>query len=267
MLAAITYEPLVRVHLGPLSISPHAVGITLGFVLGALLFYPRARARGVDADWLSTALLRGATGAIIGARLSFVVNNLDTFDSPLEWFQVWEGGISFLGGLAGALVAQIGHLRRGGYRFFQIMDAAAPGLALGVAVARVGDLVIADHLGTTTSLPFGFRCPDVVDVGRTVGSACPPGELVHLTAAYDLVVVLVVLALVLRLERRPFAEGTIAIAAALAYSVGRFASDFARVDVRRLGLTGSQWLLLGVALVSAVALVRRARRPAVLTLD
>jgi hypothetical protein len=73
-----------------------------------------------------------------------------------------------------------------------VLDAAAPGLALGIAVGRLGDLAIADHLGRPTSLPLGFRCPTVSVVGETVGSPCSPGTVVHLTAAYDLVGALLV---------------------------------------------------------------------------
>lgn len=261
VLAAISYTPLVRIHIGPLAISPHGIGTALGFALGALLLYPRARKRGIAEDWIGPALTRAMIGALIGARVAFVVNNLHTFDSPIEWFQVWNGGISLLGGITGALIANRRHFRRGGYRFFQVMDAVVPGLAVGIAVGRIGDLVIADHLGARTTLPFGFQCPDVVDVGRTVGSRCPPGAVVHLTAAYDLISVSLVLALVLYLERRRLREGTLAIAAALAYAIGRFSFDFLREDARHLGLTGSQLFALTIAIAATTALLRRRRQP------
>lgn len=261
VLGAISYTPLVRIHIGPLAISPHGIGTALGFALGAKLLYPRTRARGIDDQWVGAALTRALIGAIIGARVAFVVNNFSHFDSPIEWFQVWNGGISLLGGISGALLANAKHMRRGGYRFFQVMDAVVPGLAVGIAVGRIGDLVIADHLGGRTSLPFGFQCPNIVDVGRTVGSPCPAGEVVHLTAAYDLIAVSVVLAIVLFLERKRLREGTLAISAALAYAIGRFSFDFLREDVRRLGLTGSQMFALSVAIAATVALVRRRRRP------
>ena len=139
------------------------------------------------------------------------------------------------------------------------MDAAAPALALGIAIGRIGDLVIADHLGAPTTLPFGFRCPAVVDVGRTVGSRCPPGEVVHLTALYDLIAVSAVLGLLLWARRRPRPEGELSLIAAIAYGVGRFAFDFLRADVRRLGLTASQWVAVAVVGLAIAALVRRRR--------
>lgn len=260
VLSAISYDPLVKINLGPLSISPHGIGTAVGFLAGAQLFLPAARRRGMPDELVQQILTRAIIGAIVGARLFFVVNNFSDFDGPVEWLKIWEGGISLLGGIAGAIAVCLPLLRGGGWRFFQVMDAAVPGVAIGIIFGRIGDLVIADHLGARTDVAFGFRCPDVVDVGRTVGSPCPPGEVVHLTALYDLIVVSLVLALVLVVRRRARWEGTTTLVAAAAYGAGRFAFDFLREDVRRLGLTGSQ--MVGIAVVTTALVVLWRRRPA-----
>ncbi|MDQ3384501.1 MAG: prolipoprotein diacylglyceryl transferase [Actinomycetota bacterium] len=259
MLAAISYEPLVRIGIGPFAISPHGIGTALGFAAGAWLMLPGMRRRGVDDDLFGVIATRSIIGGIVGARFFYVLNNLSSYDSVIEVLKVWEGGISLLGGLFGAILLSYPAVRGKGLRFLQVMDAAVPGVALGIAIGRVGDLVIADHLGAPTDLPFGFRCPDTVDVGRTVGSPCPPGEVVHLTALYDLVAVSVVLAIVLLYRRNRRVEGAVTLVAAMAYGTGRFAFDFLREDTRRLGLTGSQWVALGVLSVAAALFVRRRR--------
>ena len=259
VLSAITYSPLVRIHIGPLSISPHGIATAVGFAAGARLMLPAARARGLSDELVYRMLTRAAVGAIVGARFFYVANNLGDFDSPTEWFQVWEGGISLLGGIFGAIVANIALFRRERVGFFRVMDAAVPGLALGIVIGRIGDLVIADHLGGRTDLPFGFRCPDVVDVGRTVGSPCPPGEVVHLTAAYDLIAASLVFITLLVVRRRPRPEGLLTLLGALVYALGRFGFDFMREDTRRLGLTGSQWVAVGLIVVAATLLARRSR--------
>ena len=260
VLAAITYDPLVLIHLGPLAISPHGIFTAVGFVLGARLALPELRRRGIADDVTYAILTRAAIGAIIGARFFYVLNNSSQYDSPLDWFRVWEGGISLLGGIFGAIVACLPLVRRHGIGFFRIMDAAVPGVALGIAVGRIGDLIIADHLGAPTASPFGFRCPDVVDVGRTVGSPCPPGEVVHLTAAYDLISASIVLIVLLAYRRRRRNEGELALLAAIAYGIGRFTFDFLREDTRRLGLTGSQWVAVTVVTVAVATFIHRRRR-------
>ena len=259
VLAAISYEPLVRIHIGPLEISPHGIFTALGFLVGAWLLLRDTRRRGIPDDDLYSILTRAAIGAIIGARLVYVVNNFSDFDGPAEWVQVWEGGISLLGGIAGALLAAAPVVRRKGLRFFPLMDLAAPWLPLGIAIGRIGDLVIADHLGARTDLPFGFRCPDIVDVGRTVGSPCPAGEVVHLTAAYDLVVAAAVAGVLVLLRRRRLPLGERTLLLGVLYGAGRLLFDFLREDTRRLGLTGSQWTALAVIVVAGALIVRRRR--------
>lgn len=260
MLGAISYEPLVRIELGPIAVSPHGIFTAAGFLIGARLMLADTRRRGIPDDDMYAILTRAGIGALIGARLVYVLNHLSNYESPLEWFKVWEGGISLLGGIAGALVAATPEARKRGIGFFRGMDLAAPWLPLGIAIGRIGDLVIADHLGGRTTLPFGFRCPEVVDVGRTVGSPCAAGEVVHLTAAYDLLVAAFVAAVLIALRYRVLRLGERTLVFAALYGAGRFAFDFLREDVRRFGLTGSQWTALAVATVAVVLLLVRRRR-------
>lgn len=260
LVAAISYSPLVRIALGPFKISPHGILTAVGFLIGARLLLTDTRRRRISDDVMHTILMRAGFGAIVGARLVYVLNHLSTYESPVEWFKVWEGGISLLGGIAGALLAVTPEVRKRGLGFFPLVDLAAPWLPLGIAIGRIGDLIIADHLGGTTSLPFGFRCPDVVDVGRTVGSPCPAGEVVHLTAGYDLVVAGLVALVLIALRRVPLRLGERTLILGLLYGTGRFVFDFLREDVRRFGLTGSQWTAVAVMTVTTMLIAARRRR-------
>ena len=254
MLAAISYHPLVDIDVGPLSISPHGLGIALGFVAGARLMLPDAARKGIAEDDVYPLLVRAAIGSIIGARLAYVANHLGDYDSALDVLKVWQGGISLLGGFFGAILLALPEIRRRGISFWKQMDASAPGMALGVVIGRVGDLIVADHLGKTTSLPFGYRCPPT-DVDTA--SPCLPGTVVHQTALYDLVLTAVLLVVLLLLRRRSRYDGFLIILFAFWYGAQRIGEDFLREDVRHLGLTGSQitsvvtvavcgaWLLFG----------------------
>ena len=258
MLAAISYEPLVSIDLGPLSIPPHGIFTGVGVVVGAWLMLRDVRRAGFDPDVAASILTRAVIAALVGARAAYVVNHWSRFDSPLEMVRIWEGGASLLGGLAAAMAVAVYELRRHRLPVLRYLDLAAPWLLVGIAVGRIGDLIIADHLGKTTDVSFGFRCPDAVDVGETVGSPCPPGEVVHLTAMYDLLWAAAAGALVWWIRRRTVRIGVPIAAAGLFYGVGRFVLDGFRADTVRLGLTGSQWtglLLVGISL--AVLLVRR----------
>lgn len=255
MFSALSYDPLVSIDLGPLSVSPHGIFTGVGVLVGAWLLLRDVRRAGYDAEVVTSILTRAVVAALIGARLAYVVNHWSRFDSVLEVLRVWEGGASLLGGLTAALVVAVVELRRHRMPVLVLLDLAAPWFLVGIAVGRIGDLIIADHLGTATTSPLGFRCPDVVDVGDTVGSPCPAGEVVHLTALYDLAWAAVAAIVVWSVRRRTSRVGVAIASAGLLYGLGRFVLDGFRSDAVRLGLTGSQWTGLFMILVSLAVLV------------
>lgn len=239
MTAAISYNPLVHVKVGPLSISPHGVGIAVGFLLGAQLMLPAARRKGITDDDVYALLTRAAIGAIIGARLAYVLNHLGDYipDHPLQIFAIWKGGISLLGGFFGAILLALPEMRKRGHSFWRVMDAAAPGMALGVLIGRIGDLIVGDHLGKTTSFFLGYKCPPP---NHVPASPCTPGTIVHQTALYDFLMVAILLVVLLRLRRTPRYDGFLITVFGAWYGVERIIEDFLREDVRHFGLTGSQ---------------------------
>jgi phosphatidylglycerol:prolipoprotein diacylglycerol transferase len=259
MLAFISYTPIVKIHVGPLAISPHALGIVFGFLAGARLVRPAMRRRGIKDEQLYDCLTRAAVGAAIGARVAYVANHLGDYNGrPLEAFAVWQGGISLLGGIFGAVVAAYHLMRRLRFPFFSTMDAAAPGLALGILIGRIGDLIVGDHLGKPTDFVLGFRC-----TGADTASPClaPVGHAVHMPALYDLISVTVLLAVLLVVHRRPRPTGFLILLFTVWYGAGRLVEDFFRVDVTHgTGLTGSQWASVAMILGGCVLLGRLARR-------
>jgi phosphatidylglycerol---prolipoprotein diacylglyceryl transferase len=157
-LAAIGWPVLDRFRFGDsFAISPHGLFIAIGFMTGAWLFGRISPRWGVSADDAQGVVLWSLIGAIVGARLFYVIGHFSEFDSFVDMLKIWEGGISLLGGIAGAVLVNVPRVRRAGYRFFQVADPVAPSLALGIAVGRIGDLIIADHLGKPTSWLLASR--------------------------------------------------------------------------------------------------------------
>ncbi len=207
VLAAFSYDPIVNLDFGPFSLSPHGMGIAIGFLIGARVMLPSAEKKGISADDVSALLVRAAIGAIIGARLAYVINHpSDYIDAPLEIIKIWQGGISLLGGFAGAIALALPEMRKRRLSFWQVMDAAAPGMAVGVIVGRIGDLIVADHLGKATDFASGYRCPPA-SVDTAVPCIAGPGNVVHQPALYDFVLTIIVLVVLLRLRKRPHYDG------------------------------------------------------------
>ena len=267
MLGAISYHPLVHVKIGPLSISPHGVGIAVGFLLGARLMLPEANRKGIRDEQVYSLLTRAAIGAIVGARLAYVINHASDYSSVWEVLKVWHGGISLLGGFAGAILLALPKMKADRLSFWKVMDAAAPGMALGVIIGRIGDLIVADHLGKTTSFFLGYKCPGI---NVSTASPCAPthltdrtvGAVVHQTALYDFVSTIFLLAFLLRLRRKPRYDGFLILVFAVWYGAMRIVEDFLREDVRHFGLTGSQWssIVLVAVCIALLTLYRRTPR-------
>lgn len=259
MLGAISYDPIVKIELGPLGLSPHGIGIAVGFLAGAALMLRAAEKKGISEDAVYSILIRALIGSIIGARFAYVLNHFSDFESPVEILQIWKGGISLLGGIIGGIAVPCLWARRNGVSFWKATDAAAPGLALGIVIGRLGDLIVGDHLGKPTRFILGYLCP-----GASVDTAspCPPGVVVHQTALYDLLLTAVLLGLLLWLRRRDRFDGFLILTFGAVYGAQRLLEDFFREDVRRFGLTGSQWTASVAVLVCLYVLLVTRRTPA-----
>ena len=271
VLAEVSWPILERIPLvGDFAVSPHGIFVALGFLMGAQLMMHRASLRGVarravaeDTDLIVQALMtRAAIGAIIGARFFYVITRLDQFPSPVNWFTVWEGGLSLLGGITGAVLACVPYVASRRYSLPILLDSVAPGLALGIFVGRIGDLIIGEHLGGRTDFFLGWRCTGAL---RDPAAPYPwPGPraqgcfdvAVHQTALYDFLAGGVILLIILLLERRSRFDGFGAVTFVVCYGLFRFVSDFAReADLDLVGpLTGSQVAAL-CAIAAALAWV------------
>jgi phosphatidylglycerol:prolipoprotein diacylglycerol transferase len=217
----LAWEIIPRIEIGPLAVSPHGIGIAAGYLAGAWLMVRRARSRGGPAEndiW--NTLFYALLGAIVGARLGYVFGHFGEVTNDgkdlLGIFKIYEGGISLIGGITGAVLAALPYMVRKKMGFWRTMDLAAPGLALGIVIGRIGDLVIGDHLGKPTSFPLAWRClGEVGGPGPVAGSdyraalaqGNPPSLgcfdiAVHQTALYDFFSTLILLGVLLWVGRK-----------------------------------------------------------------
>ncbi|HEX2025299.1 MAG TPA: prolipoprotein diacylglyceryl transferase family protein, partial [Actinomycetota bacterium] len=220
----------------------------------------------------------------------YVVGHFSEFDSIGEMLAIWRGGISLIGGIAGAIIFAYPVMRRYGYRFLQVMDSAAIGLAFGIIVGRIGDLIIGDHLGKPTDFFLGWayrggQLPGpwtetspgqwtaslsggytetlsregatLVQGSQTIAT----GTGVHQTALYDFFIAIGLFLFLYWLNRRPRREGVLILSFAIWYGLGRVITDLLRIDKTFFGLTGSQWTSIAAVVISVIILLRFARNP------
>lgn len=290
-IASISWPVLDRIRLGPFAISPHGLFIAIGFMCGAWLLGRIGPTRGIPAEEVNAIAFWSLIGAIIGSRFFYVLAHLSEFHNVGQMLAVWRGGISLLGGIAGATLINVPRVRRHGYRFFQVADVVAPALAFGIAIGRIGDLIIGDHLGRPTSWALAWRygggtvappfaCADglcqaglqgghLETIQRTgarlldgQGRLIAEGAGVHQTALYDMIIAWGLFAFLwFFMLRRPRREGVITLTFGLVYGCARILEDSLRIDKRFGPFTGSQWTALSVALLSAGILIWWALHP------
>ncbi|MDQ5816424.1 MAG: prolipoprotein diacylglyceryl transferase [Actinomycetota bacterium] len=270
----LSWDIVSTLNLGPLEISPHGIGIALGYLAGAQLMVRRARRLGgPDENDIWNTLFWALLGAIAGARIGYVIGHFsevtDGGDDLLGVFRIWEGGISLLGGITGAVLAALPHVLKKRMGFWRTIDLAAPGLALGIVIGRIGDLVIGDHLGKPTTFALGWLCsgesgtsPEGAQVYRSALERGEPPSLgcfdlvLHQTALYDFFSTLLLLGVLLWVGRRVRNLGMLTLIFVTWYGTMRVITDFLRVDRRYLGLTGSQILSLVTVAIGLYLLAR-----------
>jgi phosphatidylglycerol:prolipoprotein diacylglycerol transferase len=251
-------------QLGPLTFRWYGLLMASAMAVGLWLAYREARRRGVDPDSLLKASELGLLGGLVGARLYYVVFNLDYYTRyPVKILAVWEGGLAIHGGVLGGLLLGGGYALWHGLPAVTYLDIAAPSLALGQAIGRWGNFFNEEAFGTPTDLPWRLY---ISAPHRPVQYA--QDEFFHPTFLYESVwdlLVFIVLVRVFRdrLERAP---GALFLTYLGLYSVGRFITEALRTDALMLGPLRVAQLasVVGVALalVGVPLLLRRARAAA-----
>lgn len=141
---------------GTFPVSSFGIFLLLAFIVAIAVTRARTRRLGWDPGEVVDLSLYAIIGGIIGARIGYVVANLRDFVAvPARVLMIWvDAGLTFYGALLGGAVVAWVYGRRRGWRLGQIADAAAPGLALGYAIAMIGALLYGLNYGRPSHLPW-----------------------------------------------------------------------------------------------------------------
>jgi phosphatidylglycerol---prolipoprotein diacylglyceryl transferase len=252
----------VALQFGPLSIRWYGVLMALAMAVGLWLAYRDAKRRGLDPESFLKAAELGLLGALVGARLYYVLFNLDYYSQfPRKILAVWEGGLAIHGGILGGLLVGGGYAWWRRLPVLRFLDVAAPSLVLGQAIGRWGNYFNEEAFGTPTSLPWKlYISPSHRPLLYAQEDYFHPAFLYE--SLWDVGVFIVLVALLRkRLARAP---GALFLAYVGLYSAGRFVTEAIRTDPLMLGpLRVAQLVsLVGVAMaVVGVPLLLRRSRP------
>lgn len=266
MLLAIPFPAIdpVLIEIGPLAIRWYALAYIFGLVGGWWVAREIARRDGLwgdvprpAPDTLDDLLVYVAFGVILGGRIGYVLfYNLDFFvDNPGRIIAVWEGGMSFHGGLAGAALGVWLFARRYGINPLTVADICAVVAPIGIFLGRIANFIKPELWGRMTDAPWGVIFPGAGPMPRH------PSQLYE--AALEGVVLFVVLIALARAGRlqRP---GLLTGAFAAGYGAARIVCEFFREPDPQLGFLfggATMGMVLSVPLIAVgFALIVRARR-------
>jgi prolipoprotein diacylglyceryltransferase len=152
---------------GSVTIHSYGLMIAIGFGFGLVLMYFLGKREGLPAGRLMDLAFWVALGGIIGARLIYILIRWNEYITPLvtegdfKVFRIWQGGLTFYGGLLGGLLVGLILLRRWRLPVLQVMDIAGPALAVGQAFGRIGCLLAGCCWGRPVDLPWAIAFPNV----------------------------------------------------------------------------------------------------------
>lgn len=275
-------------NIGPLPIHAYGLMIAIGF-LAALYFIQReCRKADIDPDVIGNAAMYSLILGIAGTRVLHIIMFPEyySWSRPLGWFAIWEGGLVFQGGPPPVLLFLYFYFKKHKISFWKVIDIAAPYLALGHGIGRIGCFLNGCCYGKRTDAALGVAFRRIPGDPSVEPNGSPPyldqlreGLIdshahwslpVHPTQLYESagLILLCFLMLAIRKAWRPF-DGFMLAVYFVTYGLLRFTIEFFRGDdnpTRIAGLSDQQvfslsFALLGVAFF-AYMLWRKRRSPA-----
>ncbi len=234
MIEFANFDP-VAIQIGPLAVRWYGIMYLVGFAAAWWLGHRRAARPGspVTPAQIDDVIFYGALGVILGGRLGYMLfyGRQQLADHPLSILRIWEGGMSFHGGLIGVTLATMLCARGFRMRFLPLMDFVAPLVPIGLGAGRVGNFINGELWGKPTDLPWAV----IVD-----GVARHPSQL------YEALLEGVVLfAALWGFSSRPRPTLSVAGLFLLLYGLARFAVEFVRLPDAHIGYLAFGWFTMG----------------------
>lgn len=241
-------------QLGPIRVYSFGVMVMLGFVAAAWWATRSGSRRGISTEAVLDVAIFIFVPAMVFARLLFVALNYRDYHSLVDMGKVWEGGMSFHGGLLGGVLGGILFCRLRKIAAWDMADVIAPGIALGYAIGRIGCFLNGCCYGSVCTLPWAMQFPDL----NYPNMLTPPS---HPAMLYSSLAGLLMFGILATIDKRRKYAGQTFLAFLVLYCIYRFFIEFIRAGVTASfampGLTQAQVASIIIAAVALIIALRR----------
>lgn len=244
----ISWDPIIF-HIGSTAIGWHGVLMLLGIVAGTLLVFRLGPRYGISRETVINAAFWIVLGGLLGARLTHVADNLDTYSQyPTQILAFWSGGLGWYGGLLGGIVAGTIFAWKNKLNIGRFADLVGLGGILGLAIGRMGCTVNGDAWGTPTNLPWGltYTHPDAFADLYVAG---------HPSPVYEILLIAIIFGGLWKLKDRLRPNGALFLIMLASYSFGRFFISWTRAESAVLGPLHQAHIISIVIFIAAIALM------------
>ncbi len=228
----------VMLDLGFVQIHWYGMMYLIGFA--AAWFLLKRRARLGHSPWpavrVDDLIFYCVLGVVLGGRVGYVLfYNFGSFlEDPLMLFRIWQGGMSFHGGLLGVALAVLLFARSSGAPLMVVADHVAWVTPIGLAAGRFGNFINAELWGRVTDVPWGIVFPGAGPLAR------------HPSQLYEFVGEGLLLFVILTLYwLRPRPAGSIASLFLIGYGAARVTVEFFREPDAHIGFLAGDWITMG----------------------
>ncbi|MHB8105846.1 MAG: prolipoprotein diacylglyceryl transferase [Candidatus Cryosericum sp.] len=245
--------------IGSLTIRWYGIMIAVSIAISITVIYIEAQHQRLNTDDVLDMVIAAVIGGILGARIGWIVTSPDVIwylAHPLRILAIWEGGLSYFGGILGGVAAASFLTRRRRMGFWRMTDLVAPLLALSFGIGKIGCWLNGCCNGTATTSWLGVIFTNPLSESDILNQKVWPAQLFNSASGF---LVFAVLFWIVR--KRKHYDGQVFIWYLYLYGATSFVVEFFRyIPVHVLGLTPNQWTDVTIIIFGTIASVILKRR-------